>query len=58
MFGCFGETAWQVLPADADDFEGSALRVCALVLVSERRRRFLHGRVRSIVRAKIAQLEK
>jgi hypothetical protein len=49
MFGCFGETAWQVLPADADDFEGSALRVCALVLVSERRRRFLHGRVRSIV---------
>jgi hypothetical protein len=27
-----GETGWQVLPADADDFEESVLHACALVL--------------------------
>jgi hypothetical protein len=36
VFGV-GETAWQVLPADADDFEESVLRACALVLASDPR---------------------
>jgi hypothetical protein len=36
VFGV-GETGWQVLPADANDFEGSVLRACALVLVSDPR---------------------
>lgn len=26
-----GETGWQVLPADADDFEESVLKACALI---------------------------
>lgn len=32
-----GETAWQVLRADADDFEESVLRACALVLAGDPR---------------------
>jgi len=32
-----GETGWQVLPADADDFEESVLRACALVLAGDAR---------------------
>ena len=30
-------TGWQVLPADAPDFEGSALRACELILQRDRR---------------------
>ena len=36
VFGA-GETAWQVLRADADDFEESVLRVCALVRAGDPR---------------------
>jgi hypothetical protein len=32
-----GETAWQVLRADADDFEESVLRACALVRAGDPR---------------------
>jgi hypothetical protein len=32
-----GETGWQVLPANADDFEESVLRACALVLAGDPR---------------------
>jgi len=32
-----GETGWQVLPADAEDFEESALRACDLVLAGDPR---------------------
>jgi hypothetical protein len=32
-----GTTAWQVLPADAPDFEEMALRACALVLEGDAR---------------------
>ena len=37
--GVFGHevTGWQVLPADADDFEQSALRACDLVLACDPR---------------------
>ena len=27
-----GETGWQVLPGDADDFEESVMKACALIL--------------------------
>jgi len=30
-------TSWQVLPADAQDFEEAALRACELVLVGDSR---------------------
>jgi len=36
VFGV-GETGWQVLRADADDFEESVLRVCALVRAGDTR---------------------
>jgi hypothetical protein len=36
VFGV-SESGWQVLPADADDFEESVLRACALVLASDPR---------------------
>jgi hypothetical protein len=32
-----GLTGWQVLPADAPDFEESALRVCELILARDPR---------------------
>ncbi len=32
-----GETGWQVLPLDADDFEESVLRACALVRAGDPR---------------------
>jgi hypothetical protein len=32
-----GVTGWQVLPADADDFEEAVLRACALVLARDPR---------------------
>ena len=32
-----GVTGWQMLPADADDFEGSVLRACALVIAGDPR---------------------
>jgi hypothetical protein len=32
-----GETGWQVLPVDADDFEESVLRACALVRAADPR---------------------
>ena len=32
-----GPTGWQVLPADADDFEDSVLRACEFVLRHDRR---------------------
>lgn len=32
LFEKMGPTGWQVLPADADDFEESVLRACALAL--------------------------
>jgi hypothetical protein len=32
-----GETGWQLLPADADDFEESVLRACALVRAGDSR---------------------
>lgn len=32
-----GETTWQILPADAPDFEESALRACELVLAGDPR---------------------
>jgi hypothetical protein len=32
-----GETGWQVLPAEADDFEEAVLRACALVLARDPR---------------------
>lgn len=37
--GIFGKpvTDWQVLPADAPDFEGAALRACELVLAGDPR---------------------
>ena len=37
--GMFGTTvtSWQLLPADADDFEESALRACDLVLAGDPR---------------------
>jgi hypothetical protein len=37
--GLFGQrvTHWQVLPADADDFEEAALRACDLVLARDPR---------------------
>jgi hypothetical protein len=36
VFGV-GETGWQVLPSDADDFEESVLRACALVRAGDKR---------------------
>jgi hypothetical protein len=36
VFGT-GETGWQVLPADTDDFEESVLRACALVRARDER---------------------
>ncbi len=36
VFGV-GETGWQVLPVDADGFEGSVLRACALVRAGDPR---------------------
>jgi hypothetical protein len=36
VFGT-GETGWQVLPVDAEDFEGSVLRACALVRAADPR---------------------
>jgi hypothetical protein len=36
VFGA-GETGWQVLPLDADDFEESVLRACALVRAGDAR---------------------
>jgi hypothetical protein len=36
VFGV-GETGWQVLPNDADDFEESVLRACALVRAADPR---------------------
>jgi hypothetical protein len=32
-----GETGWQVLPADSDDFDESVLRACALVKAGDAR---------------------
>jgi hypothetical protein len=32
-----GVTGWQVLPADADDFEAAALRACELILAGDPR---------------------
>jgi hypothetical protein len=32
-----GETGWQILPLDTEDFEGSALRACALVRAADPR---------------------
>lgn len=32
-----GETAWQNLPADADDFEESVLKACALICKGDKR---------------------
>jgi hypothetical protein len=31
------ETAWQMIPADSDDFESSAIKACELVLKSDKR---------------------
>ena len=36
VFGV-GETGWQVIPAEADDFEESVLKACALVLAGDAR---------------------
>jgi hypothetical protein len=32
-----GETGWQVIPSDADDFEESVMKVCALILKQDAR---------------------
>jgi hypothetical protein len=32
-----GETAWQMVPADSDDFEASAIKACELVLKGDKR---------------------
>jgi len=37
LFERKGPTGWQVLPADADDFEESVLRACALALAGDPR---------------------
>lgn len=37
LFGQKGETGWQVLPADAPDFEETARRACALILAGDAR---------------------
>ena len=33
----YGETNWQILPVDADDFEESAIKVCSLILKNDPR---------------------
>lgn len=37
VFGTRGETGWQVLPQDSDDFEESVRRVCASILAGDPR---------------------
>jgi hypothetical protein len=37
VFGTRGETGWQVLPVDSDDFEESVRRVCAWILAGDPR---------------------
>lgn len=37
VLGGGGTTGWQLLPADADDFEDAALRACALVRAGDAR---------------------
>lgn len=32
-----GSSGWQLLPADADDFEGSVIKACELVLLGDER---------------------
>jgi hypothetical protein len=32
-----GETAWQMIPADADDFESSVLEICKLIRRGDKR---------------------
>jgi hypothetical protein len=32
-----GETGWQMLPEDADDFESSVIKACALILAGDAR---------------------
>ncbi len=32
-----GETGWQILPADSDDFEDSVMRACALIRAGDAR---------------------
>jgi hypothetical protein len=37
VFGARGETGWQVLPVDSEDFEESVRRVCAWILAGDPR---------------------
>jgi hypothetical protein len=46
-----GVTGWQILPAEADDFESAALRACELVLARDLR-------IGKVPRAKVRQSKK
>ena len=37
VLGNGGETNWQILPAEAEDFEESAIKVCDLILKNDPR---------------------